>query len=75
MNLFNTLPTVWTDGTIVQPYDHVMFAAMMNASSRFEAQSMFENMTKVTEPTWKSDNTDKIKGALAMSYFKNNGII
>jgi hypothetical protein len=52
-----------------------MFAACINASSRHEAQSIFEEWTKTSEPTWKSDKTAKIKGALALTHFKNNGII
>ena len=76
MNLFNTLPTIWpSDGTKVLNYDHTMWAACKNASSRLEAQSIFEEWTKTSEPTWKSDNTAKIKGSLALSYFKDNGII
>jgi len=75
MKVNNTLPTEWPNGKPVALYDHVMYAAWMNASTRLEAQSMFEDMTKVTEPTWKSDNTAKIKGSLALSYFKDNGII
>jgi hypothetical protein len=76
MKLFNTLSTVWSsDGEKVKNYDHTMFAACINASSRHEAQSIFEEWTKTSEPTWKSDKTAKIKGALALTYFKNNGII